>query len=218
MVNPVEFLQIYSTSILTAGGNDAIMANHFPVALMGMARSWLMNLSEGTLDSWSELCHQFTANLESAYARLGNEIDLHAIQQHRGESLCTFVQQFSQVCNTIPRIFNASVMVAFCHGVRDEKMLEKLTTHDVLDVSALFGLADKCAKAMEGLTWHSAVTQVAKGESKPNTEAHAQGGRNRNNNKKKKAGGNQPLVRAPTTAAVAVGGGYGGLKGNKCPH
>jgi hypothetical protein len=63
------------------------MANYFPVALMGTARSWLMNLSEGTLPSWSELCRQFTTNFESAYARSGNETDLHAIQQCPGECL-----------------------------------------------------------------------------------------------------------------------------------
>jgi hypothetical protein len=51
-----------------------------------------MNLPEGTLDSWSELCHQFMANFESAYARPGNETDLHAIQQRPGESLRTFTQ------------------------------------------------------------------------------------------------------------------------------
>jgi hypothetical protein len=79
-INPVEFLQIYSTSILAAGGNEAIMANYFPVALTGTARSWLMNLPEGTLHSWSLLCHQFMANFESDYARSGNETDLHAIQ------------------------------------------------------------------------------------------------------------------------------------------
>jgi hypothetical protein len=79
-VNPVEFLQIYSTSILVAGGNEAIMANYFPVALTGTPRSWLMNLPEGTLHSWLELYHQFTVNFKSAYARPGNEIDLHAIQ------------------------------------------------------------------------------------------------------------------------------------------
>jgi hypothetical protein len=56
------------------------MANYFPVALTGTARSWLMNLPEGTLHSWSLLCHQFMANFESDYARLGNETDLHAIQ------------------------------------------------------------------------------------------------------------------------------------------
>jgi hypothetical protein len=94
-VNPVEFLQIYSTSILAAGGNEAVMANYFPVALTGTTRSWLMNLPEGTLHSWSELCCQFTANFGSTYARSGNEIDLHAIQQRPGESLCSFIQRFS---------------------------------------------------------------------------------------------------------------------------
>jgi hypothetical protein len=154
-VNPAEFLQIYSTSILAAGGNEAIMANYFPVALTRTAWSWLMNLPEGTVDSWSELCHQFTTNFESAYARPGNETDLHVIQQCPGESLCTIIQQFSQVHNTIPRISNASVVIAFCQGLRDEKMLEKLATHDIQDISALFSLADKCARAVEGRAWHS---------------------------------------------------------------
>jgi hypothetical protein len=55
-INPVESLQIYSTSILTAGGNDVIMANYFLVALTVMTWSWLMNLAEETLTSWQELC------------------------------------------------------------------------------------------------------------------------------------------------------------------
>jgi hypothetical protein len=100
-INPTEFLQIYSTSILATGGDEAVMANYITVALTGMARSWLMILPEGTLDSWSELCHQFTANFESAYARPGNETDLHTIWQRQGESLRSFIQRFSQVCNTI---------------------------------------------------------------------------------------------------------------------
>jgi hypothetical protein len=162
---------MYSTSILAAGGNDVVMANYFPMALTGTARSWLMNLFEGTLHSWSELCHQFTANFESAYAQPGNETNLHAIHQRPGESLRSFILQFSQVRNTVAHISNASVVVTFHQGVRDEKMLEKLATHDIQDVSALFSLADKCAKAVEGRAWHSPATQVAKGESKPSAGA-----------------------------------------------
>jgi hypothetical protein len=90
-VNPAEFLHIYSTSILAARGDEAIMANYFLVALTRTARSWLMNLPVRTLHSWSELCHQFTANFESAYARPGNKTDLHAIQQRPGESMCSFI-------------------------------------------------------------------------------------------------------------------------------
>jgi hypothetical protein len=79
-VNPVEFLQIYSISILAAGGDEAVMANYSSVALTGMARSWLMNLPEVSLTSWQELCHQFTGNFESAYSRPGIETDLNVVQ------------------------------------------------------------------------------------------------------------------------------------------
>jgi hypothetical protein len=54
-VNSTEFLQIYSTSILAARGKEVIMTNYFPVALTGTARSWLMNLPQGSLSSWEEL-------------------------------------------------------------------------------------------------------------------------------------------------------------------
>jgi hypothetical protein len=93
-VNPAEFLQIYSTSIFATRGDEAIMANYFPVALTGMAWSWLMNWPEGTLTSWQELCRQFIANFESAYARPGNETNLHIVRQRPGESLCSFIQWF----------------------------------------------------------------------------------------------------------------------------
>jgi hypothetical protein len=57
----------------------------------------------------------------------------------------------SQVHNTIPLISNASVVVAFRQVVRDEKMLEKLATHNIQDVAELFSLADSCARAVLGI-------------------------------------------------------------------
>jgi hypothetical protein len=94
-LNPTKFLQIYSTSILTTGGDEAIMANYFPVALTGTARLWLMNLAGGSLTSWMGLWLLFTTNFESTNTRQGNEVDLHAVQQCLGESLMFFIQRFS---------------------------------------------------------------------------------------------------------------------------
>ena len=37
--NPSEFLQVYITVITAAGGNDAVMASYFHVALTGPART-----------------------------------------------------------------------------------------------------------------------------------------------------------------------------------
>jgi hypothetical protein len=154
--NPLEFLQVYVTAIMAAGGNTAVMATYFHVALSGPARTWLMNLTLGSVYSWEELCAWFVANFASAYQQHGVEAHLHAVRQEPGETLRKFISCFTKVRGTIPRISDASIITAFRQGVRDEKMLEKLATHDVETVPTLFALADKCARATEGRAWHSA--------------------------------------------------------------
>jgi hypothetical protein len=84
------------------------------------------------------------------------EAHLHAVRQELGETLWAFISRFTKVRGTIPHISYASIIIAFRQRVRDEKMLEKLATHDVETVTTLFALADKCARAAEGRAWHSA--------------------------------------------------------------
>jgi hypothetical protein len=154
--NPSEFLQVYVTAITVAGGNTAVMATYFHVALSGPARTWLMNLTPGLVYSWEELCARFVVNFASAYQQHGVEAHLHAVRQEPGETLRKFISRFTKVRGTIPRISDASIITTFRQGVHDEKMLEKLATHDVETVPTLFALADKCARATEGRAWHSA--------------------------------------------------------------
>jgi hypothetical protein len=78
--NPSEFLQVYVTAITAAGGNTAVMATYFHVALSGPARTWLMNLTPGLAYSWEELCARFVANFASAYQQHGVEAHLHAVR------------------------------------------------------------------------------------------------------------------------------------------
>jgi hypothetical protein len=162
--NPSEFLQVYVTAIMAAGGNTAVMATYFHVALSGPARTWLMNLAPGSIYTWEELCARFVANFTSAYQQHGMEAHLHAVRQEPGETLRTFISCFTKVRGTIPRISDASIITVFRQGVRDKKMLEKLATHNVETVPMLFALADKCTRAAEGRAWHSApqtgVTQT----------------------------------------------------------
>jgi hypothetical protein len=147
---------MYVTAITAAGGDTAVMATYFHVALSGPARTWLMNLTLGSICSWEELCARFAANFASAYQRHSVEAHVHAVRQEPGETLRTFISRFTKVRGTIPRISDASIITAFRQGVHDEKMLEKLATHDMETVTTLFALADKCARATEGRAWHSA--------------------------------------------------------------
>jgi hypothetical protein len=100
--NPSKFLQVYVTAITATGGDTTVMATYFHVALSGPARTWLMNLTLGSIYSWEELCAWFTANLASAYQQHGMEAHLHAVRQEPGETLWAFIFRFTKVRGTIP--------------------------------------------------------------------------------------------------------------------
>jgi hypothetical protein len=167
------------------------------------------NLTPRSVYSWEELCARFVANFASAFQQHGVEAHLHAVRQEPGETLRKFISRFTKIRGTIPRISDASIITAFRQGVRDEKMLEKMATHDVKTVPTLFALADKCAKAVEGHAWHSA----------PQIGAAQSGGSGavlRDGKKKKKKDRDYQRPRSTALVATAVTRGQGDR--NKCPR
>jgi hypothetical protein len=66
--DPSEFLQVYITAITAAGGDTAVMATYFHIALSGPARTWLMNQAPGSIYSWEELCVRFITSWEEKSA------------------------------------------------------------------------------------------------------------------------------------------------------
>jgi hypothetical protein len=196
--NPSEFLQVYIIAIMAAGGDTTVMETYFHVALSGLARTWLMNLSPGSIYSWEKLCARFTTNFASAYQQHGVEAHLHAVRQEPRETLRAFISRFTKVRGTIPHISDASIITAFRQGVCDEKVLEKLATHDVDSVSTLFTLANKCARAIEGRAWHSAPqTGVA--------QTGGSGAAAKDGKKKKNRSHEKPWSTAPIVAATTGG-------------
>jgi hypothetical protein len=92
--------------------------------------------------------------------------------------------------------------MAFRQGVRDEKMLEKLATHQVETVTTLFALADKCARAAEGRAWHFAPQG---GPAQTGGSSVAVPGSGKKKNKKNRST-NKLQTRAPVAAAAVAGG------------
>jgi hypothetical protein len=112
--NPSEFLQVYVTAITAVGGDTTVMATYFHVALFGPARTWLMNLTPGSIYSWEGLYTRFTANFASAYQQHGMEAHLHAVRQEPGETLRTFISYFTRVrgTNTVSPMLPSSPLSA----------------------------------------------------------------------------------------------------------
>ena len=122
------------------------------------------------------------------------------MMQKPGETLQAFISRFTKVRGTIPRISDASIIIAFCQGVRDEKMLEKLATHEVESITTLSALVDKCARAAEGHAWHSVPQDKA--AKAGGSGATIQGGGKK---KKKNRGCEGPQSGAQVVAAMPRG-------------
>jgi hypothetical protein len=144
------------------------------------------------------------ANFASTYQQHGVEAHLHAVRQGPRKTLWVFISRFTKVRGTISRISDAFIITAFCQGVRDEKMLEKLATRDVDNVTTLFALADKCARAAEGLAWHS--TPQARVTQTGGSGAVTQGG-GKKKKKNKGRGREKQRIAAPVIATAAGGQG-----------
>ena len=150
--NPLEFLQLYAVEVQAAGRDDKVMDNWFQMGLKDSVLSWFLNLPEGFISSWEGLCKIFVANFKGTYERALTVNDLRAVRQKHEESLHHYIQHFSQVRNKISNLEGSHVINAFREGVTNKRMLKKLSIHDTLSsVATLFDLADKCAKAEEGL-------------------------------------------------------------------
>jgi hypothetical protein len=121
------------------------------MALKDALRTWLMNLPHESVTSWKDLCHQFVANFMPTYERPATKNDLMVVRQYEGETLCQYIQCFSQMRNKIPWISNEEAISTFSMGVSDIKMREKLSVNDELtSVVKLFEITNRCAKAEEG--------------------------------------------------------------------
>ena len=149
--HPSEFLSIYTIAVQAAGGrDDKILANYFPLVLKPNVRSWLMHLPDNSISSWADLCHQFVGAFTGGHKPHGQESDLHLLAQKEGEPLRKYIQRFSIVQHNIPDVHPAAVISAFHQNVRNRRMREEMAMCKIRDVSELYALADKCARAEEG--------------------------------------------------------------------
>ena len=105
-----------------ANGDEKIMENWFPMALKDGARSWLLNLTEGSVCSWEEMRSRFIANFQGTRYRLPAAGDLRRIKQQPGETLQKYIQRFNNVRLKIPKVSDEAIISVFADGVRDVKM------------------------------------------------------------------------------------------------
>jgi hypothetical protein len=147
--NPEEFIQVYQTVIEAADGDDRINANFLHTALSGATRSWLINLPEGSIHFWDQLCAIFIRNFQGTYERPSTVETLKTIKQKHDESLHDYAKCFWNVRNVTPHIQDIEIINAFHDGISDIKIVEEIAMKKPKMVADLLTVVDICIEASE---------------------------------------------------------------------
>jgi hypothetical protein len=117
--------------------------------LSGSDRSWLINLPEGSIHSWDQLCAIFIEDFQDTYECPSIAETLKTIKQKHDESLCDNVKRFCNARNDIPHIQDIEIINAFHDGISDVKTVEEIAMKKPKTVADLLTVADICIEASD---------------------------------------------------------------------
>jgi fructose 1,6-bisphosphatase len=135
--------------IEAAGGDSWVKGNYLPMALSGVAGSWLMNFPEGSIYNSDQLCAMFIGNVQGMYERLSTAEILKSIKQKHDESLWDYMKCFYNSKNAIPYIQDIKIINAFRDRVSDVKTVEEIALKKPKTVVDLLAVTDVCIEASE---------------------------------------------------------------------
>jgi hypothetical protein len=126
-----------------------VKAKFLPTTLTGAVKSWLINLPEGSITSWDQLCAMFIRNLQGTYEQPSIANTLKTIRQKHDDSLQDYVKCFCNTRNAIPYIQDIEIINAFHDGVSDIKTVEEIAMKKPKTVVDLLTVVDVCIEASE---------------------------------------------------------------------
>jgi hypothetical protein len=89
-----QFLMSYEATISSYGGNTAVMAKSFDMAVRSVAQSWYSSLRPGTITSWQKLKDMLVTSFQSFQTKPVTTQSLFQCTQDQEEYLQAYVQRF----------------------------------------------------------------------------------------------------------------------------
>jgi hypothetical protein len=121
--------------IEAAGGDDRVKTNYLHTTLAGVARSWLINLPEGTVYNWDQLYAMFTRNFQGLRRQSSRSL-MKVSERH-----------FYNARNAIPYIKGIEIIIVFHDEVNDINIVEEITMKKPKMVVDLLAVANVCIEA-----------------------------------------------------------------------
>jgi hypothetical protein len=116
--NPKQFLMSYEATISLYGGNAAVMAKSFIMAVRNVAQTWYSSLWPGTITSWQNLKDMLVTSFQSFQTKPVTAQALFKCTQDHEEYLQAYVRRFLRLRAQAPTVPNEIVIEAMIKGLR----------------------------------------------------------------------------------------------------
>jgi hypothetical protein len=139
-----KFLMNYEATISSYGGNTAVMAKSFVMAVRSVAQTWYSSLRSGTITSWQKLKDMLVTSFQGFQTKQFTAQALFQCTQDQEEYLQAYVRRFLRLRAQAPIMPNEIVIEAMIKGLRLgpttqyfarkspqtlEKLLQKMDEH-----------------------------------------------------------------------------------------
>jgi hypothetical protein len=116
--DPKEFLMSYEATISSYGGNTAVMAKSFVMAVKNVAQTWYSSLRPGTITSWQKLKDMLITSFQGFQTKPVTAQALFQCTQDHEEYLHAYVRRFLRLRAQAPAVPNEIVIEAMIKGLR----------------------------------------------------------------------------------------------------
>jgi hypothetical protein len=116
--DPKQFLMSYEATISSYGGNAAVMAKSFVMAVRNVAQTWYSSLRLGTITSWQKLKDMLLTSFQGFQTKPVTAQALFQCTQDHVEYLEAYVRRFLRLRAQAPTVPNEIVIEAMIKGLR----------------------------------------------------------------------------------------------------
>jgi hypothetical protein len=116
--DPKQFLMSYEATISSYGGNAAIMAKSFVMAVRNVAQTWYSSLRPGTIVLWQKLKDMLVTSFLGFQMKPVTAQALFQCTQDHEEYLQAYVRRFLRMRAQAPTVPNEFVIEAMIKGLR----------------------------------------------------------------------------------------------------
>jgi hypothetical protein len=116
--DPKQFLMSYEATISSYGGNAAVMAKSFVMAVWNVAQTWYSSLRLETITSWQKLKNMLVTSFQGFQMKPVTTQALFQCTQDHGEYLQAYVRRFLRLRAQAPTLPNEIVIEAMIKGLR----------------------------------------------------------------------------------------------------